>query len=337
MKKSDLIKAAFFGPIVGDALGVPVEFKSREELKKDKVTTMREFGTHMQQKGTWSDDTSMALAFIDSVVARHAFDPEDIMCNFYNWLTKKLYTPYGEVFDVGITCKNAIFAYNSGLPAIKCGRRNETDNGNGSLMRIMPASLIFALQSDGILTAENVNFIHETSMLTHAHPRSLIGCMFYTLLCDEIINNRNDDKLFMLQNAATKTFHFYENDAKNCFWYNELFEEEIKKDVYKRLKNAIKFKNLPEEKIKSTGYIVDSLEAAIWCFLNTESYEECILKAVNLGDDTDTIASIAGGIAAIFYGYDNIPKKWIDKLARESYLESVCEDFIICLKTDKII
>lgn len=337
MKYLETVKAGIIGSFVGDALGVPVEFMSREELSKNPVTNMREFGTHKQLKGTWSDDSSMSLATIDSFVKRHEFDPEDVMCCFYNWLHNNYYTPHGTVFDCGITCAHSIEAFKSRIPAIKCGRRNETDNGNGSLMRIMPASLIFALQGGGEINDKNVNFIHEVSMLTHAHPRSLIGCMFYVILCNEIINNKNEDKLFVLQNAATKTFHFYENEAKSCSWYNDLFEEEIKKDTYKRLKNAIRFKNLKESDIKSTGYIVDSLEAAIWCFLNTNSYEECVLKAVNLGGDTDTIASLAGGITALFYGFDNIPKKWVEKLVKEDYVESVCDDFAICLRTDKII
>ena len=132
-----IIKAGIFGVVVGDALGVPVEFTSRGERRDDPVTDMREYGTHNQPIGTWSDDSSMALATLDSIVKNNGIVYEDIMKRFREWRVNGAYTPHGRVFDIGITCAGAIARFRPGMDPLTCGADGERDNGNGSLMRIM--------------------------------------------------------------------------------------------------------------------------------------------------------------------------------------------------------
>ena len=123
------------------------------------------------------------------------------------------------------------------------------------------------------------------------------------------------------------TFDFYERRADAIVWFDDAFRKEVQDDAYGRLRDLEVFMNLPDSEIKSSGYVVHTLEAAIWCLLNTSSYEECVLKAVNLGDDTDTVGAVAGGLAGLAYGYENIPKEWLDVIVKKDWINKLCEDF----------
>lgn len=323
----DEIKAAIFGTVVGDALGVPVEFSSKHQRKEDPVTDMREYGTHNQPMGTWSDDSSMMLATIDSIVQKREINFEDIMNRFGKWLHDGEYTPHGKTFDYGMTCANAITKYHPGVDPRECGGCNEHDNGNGSLMRIIPISLNFALESDYDIDYA-VDKVHDASRLTHGHPRSLIGCMIYTSICHELIFHKGIYPLLdIVQRAVDDTLKFYERAAKKHAWFSEDFESEVKVDAYARLRDLDAFKNLPNSEIRGSGYVVDCLEASVWCLLNSESYSDCVLKAVNLGEDTDTTGAVAGGLAGIFYGYDDIPKEWIDVIVKKDWINKLVKKY----------
>lgn len=163
-----------WGLMVGDALGVPAEFKDREMLRRMPVMMMSGFGTHWQEVGTWSDDTSMTLATMDSLCC--GLDYENIMKRFKDWLFyNKEYTPHGEVFDVGGVCRRAIKNYTMGFDVLECGIDGESSNGNGSLMRILPA-VLFVLKDGKALDKNTLEVIHNVSKLTHSHPISLTGC-----------------------------------------------------------------------------------------------------------------------------------------------------------------
>lgn len=138
MKNNNIVLDSIMGFVVADALGVPVEFKSREELKANPVKDIREYGTYSQPKGTWSDDSSMTLATLDSIRSNKGIDYRDMMERFSAWALYGDYTPYDEVFDMGIATRKAIFAYEYGKAPLKCGGRGKDDNGNGSLMRMIP-------------------------------------------------------------------------------------------------------------------------------------------------------------------------------------------------------
>lgn len=298
------IKAVILGHNVADALGVPVEFVDRKKLDKNPVNEMRGFGTYPYPAGTWSDDTSMTLAALDSL-SDGVVDWDDIMIKFGNWLQEGEYTPTGEVFDAGRTCIKSIidyFAHN--YKALECGQINEHSNGNGSLMRILPFVLycFYNRQSNN-----DIELIHKASCLTHAHRRSQIACGIYAEIMWQIIEN---PVIESVQTGLSKAYEIY-NGEDEFKHYTRIFDKD--------------FSKTDRTLIKSSGYVVDTLEAAIWCLLNTDNYTDCVLKAVNLGDDTDTVAAVAGGMAGALYGYGSIPQEWLDILARRDYIESLCE------------
>lgn len=330
MDLKKVIKAGVFGVVVGDALGVPVEFTDREDLKENPVVDMREYGTHRQPKGTWSDDSSMMLATLDSIIENGCLRYEDIMEKFCNWRMKGDYTPHGRVFDIGITCSRAIGRYRPGMDPLACGECGEYDNGNGSLMRIMPVSLYVCLDDEfwhDAMFEKAVEDSHDASVLTHGHPRSQIGCMLHTAICHELIYREGKSVLEAVRDAVIRTLDFYDKASEDYPWFNEAFSTEIEMDSYGRLRNLSAFKELPDTEIKSSGYVVHTLEAAVWCLLNTDSYADCVLKAVNLGGDTDTVGAVAGGLAGLAYGYENIPKDWLDVIVSKDWIEKLCDDF----------
>ena len=294
------------GLVIGDALGVPVEFKSRQELTNHPVENMRAYGTFYQPAGTWSDDSSMVFATIDSL--KDGYDREDIMKKFVRWIRWSAYTPFGKVFDKGIASNDAIVRYMKKGEIRGCD--GERDNGNGSLMRILPICLYaYNLQKKEEITDEEAfDLIHEVSALTHAHIRSLIACGLYFSMVRAILDG-GDNLKDCLQKGLDDGFAFYKVDMTNPAEVNQ----------YVRIRDLDKFANTDVDDIKSTGYVVASLEAALWCL----SYKDCMLKAVNLGNDTDTVAAIAGGLAGLFYGYDAIPQDWMDVIQKREWIENL--------------
>lgn len=290
-KTMSKIYNGIMGLIVGDALGVPVEFKKRDTYK---ITGMTGYGTHNQPPGTWSDDSSMTLATLESIGRLKKIDLSDIMRNFCRWLYEGTFTPYGKVFDVGGTTRCAIDRYTKGVPVKECGGKKITDNGNGALMRILPLAFL------------NWDFenICDVSGLTHAHGISQKACLLYLTAANGIM--RGDSCAKMLANI-----------------YSDSWSKTI------GLRDS---RELRREDVRSTGYVVDTLEAALWCLYNTGNYRDCVLAAVNLGDDTDTVAAAAaaGGLAGLMYGCDGkkgIPKEWISQIARKEWIEDLCGDF----------
>lgn len=300
------IKAVVIGHAVGDALGVPVEFCDREELKDKPITEMVGYGSYPVPPGAWSDDTSMSLAALDSL-ANGGVDFEVIMDNFVKWCSCDEYTPTGEMFDIGRTCLNAIRRYltNDDLPAIQSGLNDEYSNGNGSLMRIHPFALMAHYNRKTHMAWEEV--IEQASSLTHAHERSILACKIYTTILFNLLSVPQKNSIRL----ALRYAKCYYAQSSEFSHYSRLFDEDFEKAA--------------EQDIKSTGYVVDTLEAAVWCVLTTNSYAECVLKAVNLGEDTDTVAAVAGGLAGALYGYESIPKEWRDTLIKREYIEEMCE------------
>lgn len=308
------IKSVIMGHVVGDALGVPVEFASRAELDQNPVEDMEGYGTYPYPAGCWSDDTSMSLAALDSL-ADSKIDWEEIMVNFGKWYYKDKYTPTGEMFDVGNTCSTAIENYfKHNQPLNSCGLTDEFSNGNGALMRIHPFALYeFA---KGTFDIDN---IHTASSLTHAHKRSLFACGIYSFVLWELLRSPSKASIRYGLDKARK---FYGNDVENHLYDN----------LYRRIglvgfqfEDPETFNCLGRKDIKSDGYVVHTLEAAIWCLRTSSNYKDCVLKAVNLGDDTDTVAAIAGGLAGALYGYDAIPEEWLSKIHKRRYIESMCD------------
>ena len=302
------VKAVMVGHAIGDALGVPVEFSTREELENDPVINMKGYGTYHVPAGCWSDDTSMSLCTLE-ILGKYGLDYNRIMENFGKWYHENKFTPTGVTFDVGTTCSQAINSYFFGrLSAVECGERGERSNGNGSLMRIHPVVLYLANKDMAI--EEKIEIIHTVSALTHGHDRSKIGCGIYAFVLLNLLKNPSIDSV---TDGLHKAAAFYKGKTEFCY-YNRLVE-----------KNFIITKR---KDIESSGYVVHTLEAAIWCLLTTKNYKDAVLKAVNLGDDTDTVAAVTGGLAGALYGYDAIPKEWRNKLIKREYIENLCNELV---------
>ena len=313
MSSVNIVKSAILGHAVGDALGVPAEFVSREKLTKNPITDMVGYGSHNVPKGFWSDDTSMELCTLSSIAFKGKIDLDDIMTGFVKWVEEGYMTPHGRVFGMGRTCLVAIMNYRHGKEAQSCGGDRERDNGNGSLMRILPVCLYNCFtNADREAAIDNVHFV---SALTHAHDRSLIACGIYDFIVQELVSASQKASV---KKALSKAKDYYKDNEEN--------------KKYQRLYEA-NFELIAERDINSSGYVVDTLEAAVWCLLNTSNYQECVLKAVNLGQDTDTVAAVAGGLAGILYGYENIPAEWIDCLAKKEEIVDMCCSFYDAVTT----
>ena len=281
------------GLAIGDAMGVPHEFKSRDCMKNNPVTGFIGGGIWNQPEGTWSDDTAMTLATIDALNNNEWKVTDkclaDIMDNFLKWYLNGEYAACGVRFDIGNTCELAIAKWK-----IHRTRSNEfvctgvggNAYGNGALMRMLPCIFLSNEDTDKI------------GRLTHDSNLCSAVNIFYIKLLRNIIKNRNKIEAFDIAKETSKKY--LENIPLK---FMRTTTEE--------------FMNIKDDDIKSSGYVIDTIEAAVWCFLTTDNYRDCILKAVNLGNDTDTIAAIAGSMAGLYYGIneDNgIPNEWINKL-----------------------
>ena len=301
--KESVVKSVILGHAVGDAFGLPVEFEEREKLIKKPVTKMGKPPYLNLPIGSWSDDTSMSLCALKSL-SKGKIDYEDIMQNFCKWYSDGEFTPTGYTFGVGLICEDAIQRYYKGTSPTKCGGTGEYDNGNGSLMRINP--FVLYLYYKDMPIEKKINIIHKASSLTHAHKRSQIGCGIYAFVLWSVLNNPTKEGLIKGLIDAAK-FYKDEPELNN---YATVFDAVL---------------SLKKEDVKSSGYVVDTLEAAIWCLANTVSYSECVKTAVNLGGDTDTIAAVCGGIAGAMYGIDE--EGWLSLLVKKDEIEKMCSEF----------
>ncbi|KXH83395.1 ADP-ribosylglycohydrolase family protein [Chryseobacterium kwangjuense] len=311
----NMVKAGIFGVCIGDALGVPVEFRSREQLKRSPVTKMRGLGTHHQPAGTWSDDGSLTLCLADSLC--NGYDLEDMALKFLQWYNAEIWTPHGRVFDIGIATSQAIHRISKGTSPTLCGGNSEYDNGNGSLMRIIP--LLFYIRDFPI--EKRFDIIKDVSSVTHGHIRSVLACFIYLELALEIGKGKEKWEAYKAMQATVQ--HFLDHNPVCSQNEMDKFHRilELKVGEYE----IAPLHTLQEEEISSSGYVLHSLEASLWCFLNSETYAEAVLKAVNLGEDTDTTGAITGGIAGIYYGFENIPEEWINELVRKDDIGALCE------------
>jgi len=294
-KKSQVI-GGLLGLCIGDALGVPVEFKSRYELKINPVTDMMGYGTHNQPPGTWSDDSSLTLCLAESLC--NGFNLQDIADRFLKWFYEAYWTPYGEVFDIGNTTYIAISRLKKGVNPLEAGPKDEFSNGNGSLMRILP--LAFYLEKEDI--KRRFEITHQVSCLTHGHIRSQMSCGIYVQFAINLLKGMRKKEAYEKMKEIVLKYYSQEPYIRELRNFDRVINFDISE--------------LSEDNIKSSGYVIDTLEASIWCFLNGKSYKDTVLTAVNLGGDTDTVGAVTGGLAGIYYGYESIPKKWINILAR---------------------
>ncbi|MCS6987999.1 MAG: ADP-ribosylglycohydrolase family protein [Chloroherpetonaceae bacterium] len=305
-KLAERIKSALFGLAVGDALGVPVEFVSREALRQKPIADMVGYGTYHLPAGTWSDDSSLAFCLAEALTK--GFDLKEIAQNFVKWLYESYWTARGRVFDVGIATRAAIVRLANGENPERAGSDDENSNGNGSLMRILP--LVFYVWGKPI--DERFEIARKVSSITHRHIRSVIACFYYLEFARDLLYGKSKFEIYeRLRNelpAYLASRHVSQREIS-------VFDRLLKRNIYA----------LSQEDISSSGYVVHTLEASVWSLLTTKSYEDAVLKAVNLGGDSDTMGAVTGGLAGLLYGYEGIPKNWVEGLARAGDIENLAE------------
>ncbi|MBN3948170.1 MAG: ADP-ribosylglycohydrolase family protein [Nostoc sp. NMS7] len=299
--------SGLMGLCVGDALGVPVEFTSRAERVKSPVTTMLGYGTWNQPPGTWSDDSSLSFCLAECLCRGYSLDA--IANSFWRWYKEAYWTPRGDVFDIGQTTHTAIMRLKQGVVPHQAGGKVENSNGNGSLMRILP----MAYCHRNLTLAELLARVHDVSAITHAHARSQMACGIYISIAVALLEGADLNTAYLQALQDIQTIYSVREFLLEKPHFGRVFSGEIAK--------------LPVEEINSGGYVIDTLESSLWCLLNSSSYSEAVLKAVNLGGDTDTTAAVTGGLAGIYYGVENIPQKWINQIARRQDIIYLAERF----------
>ncbi|UOQ71195.1 ADP-ribosylglycohydrolase family protein [Hymenobacter cellulosilyticus] len=303
-------RGALLGLAVGDALGVPVEFEGRSRRRLDPVVSMRAYGTHNQPVGTWSDDASLTFCLAASLthVGAYAIDVQDLSRRFINWLDMGYWTPHGQVFDVGIATREAIFRLREGIAPEKAGGTREFDNGNGALMRILP--LVFHPLWQQADAAERQRLTHRVCSLTHGHYRSTLGCYLYLEMAWGLLQGLSPAQAHQ-RLLREVPLGLLPKLAKEVDRYARVLDEQL----------AL----IPEADIQSSGYVVHTLEAGLWCLLRGKSYADTVLTAVNLGDDADTTGAVAGGLAGLYFGADQIPAEWRQGLVQRAEIEALAD------------
>lgn len=306
ISKSSRIQAGLWSSILGDALGVPVEFQSREEIAKNPVIGFRSHGTYDLPEGYWSDDSSLMLCSMENLTEGGDF--EALMAKFKKWLNEGYMTPGGFTFDCGIATREAIGRFSQGEQALLCGSMDEYSNGNGSLMRILPFAYRLA-DSDPDTRRKR---IFDASRITHGHSRSKLACWLYSEVIRNLMEGLGKAESVDLAHSIVEEW-VQQNGAMNEWGH------------FARCTSRIV--DLPVSSIKSSGYVIDTLEASLYSFLKHDDIWSSLLFSVNLGSDTDTVACVTGGLAGTFYGIDAVDPGWIKRLAKWEEIDGLIGTF----------
>ncbi|EEI19891.1 ADP-ribosylarginine hydrolase Tri1 [Lentilactobacillus hilgardii] len=284
---------------LGDALGVPVQFEEREKLLESPVDTMLGHRAFDVPKGTWSDDTSLSIASLVSLSL--GFNLNDLMTRYSQWYHFGDYTPFGTAFDIGKTTKAAIKRFDKGITPELCGGNDEMDNGNGALMRMMPLAFFILTDYRHYQFNDQVaSLVHRFTATTHRHPRSLVASGILINVIIRVIQNPN--KYAMLR-AIQEALDYYK--GKNQFKDQVPYFEQLGDSGFLRQTST---------QIKSSAYVVDTLNSVFWCLFNSEQYFVAVKRAVNLGHDADTIGSITSMLASLLYAPVTFPPNWLKDL-----------------------
>jgi len=317
------IKGSIFGQIIADSVGVPFEMKSRYYMKENPCIEMTDGGSHGKPKGYWSDDGSLTLALVESLLNNRELNIKDIADRKLDWFENGNYTPGGYSFGSGKTTREALAKYKKTGDPYTCGLNDINSNGNGSLMSII--SLAFYLNKFEPNIDYRYKIVKKVSGITHAHPTSILACLYLLQFAQTILDGFNK---FEAYNECRINFIADLNNTcdldlvdENNFMMDLRYVEPFGRLLYSNIYE------LPEENINSGFYVVETLEAAIWCIMTTDDFKSAVLKAVNLGGDSDTTAALVGGLAGLIYGYDAIPRQWIHVLPRKEYLYPTISKF----------
>ena len=298
------IQGGIFGVAIGDALGVPIEFRKRNTFEK--VTDFQYCQTFKLNPGEWSDDTSMTLCLAHSLITQKGFNLKNQTEQYIKWFLDGFMSHNGKAIGIGYTTLLSLTLYIK-TKKIYTILTDEKYSGNGSLMRVLPVILFFAHDIE-----KAVYYSGESSKNTHGSQIAIDACRYFAYIICKIIHGTTKEEI------KSKEFKQQTIDFFN--------KKPLHKKVEKIIEGEYFEKNTDE--IKSTGYVVDTLESALWSFITTDNFETALLKAVNLGDDADTVGSITGQIAGVYYGYNQIPNRWTKNIAKKEWLKSISHKLI---------
>ena len=296
----DRYRGCLLGLAAGDALGTTLEFRRPGSFKP--ITDMVGGGPFMLEPGMWTDDTSMALCLAESLIERKEFDPEDQMRRYVRWYQEGHLSSNGYCFDIGNTTRESLQRFIETGQAY-AGATHAFAAGNGSLMRLAPVPMNFAQNAEDAIALSG-----NSSRTTHGAPEAIDACRYFGGLLVGALNGEDKDTLLGNHYCPTPGY-----------WARQPLADKIA-DI---AGGSFKRKNPPE--IGGTGYVVESLEAALWAFYNSQSFGEGALMAANLGDDADTTAAIYGQIAGACYGAEAIPSGWRSKLAHRELITEMAD------------
>jgi ADP-ribosyl-[dinitrogen reductase] hydrolase len=296
------VRGGMYGLLIGDALGVPYEFSAPSKIPEVHLIEMSPpigfVRAHSSVPiGTWSDDGAQALVLMDSLIKRLPLDLKHFTDGLLDWYRTGFMTPDGQVFDVGNQTMHALENYSRNADPLTCSPSEDWNNGNGSLMRVLPCALVDTLTPEHVI----VRARHQ-SVPTHIHLRSQLACALYALMAWQLVLGNNP--------------------VQALDYAQDTLEEFIHPTERAELTIVLDGRMAPSS---GSGYVVDSLWSAIRCVLATADYESCIRKAISLGNDTDTTACIAGGLAGIFYGEQGIPDRWKNALRGSEIVEDLLQ------------
>lgn len=277
----DRALGALLGLAVGDALGTTLEFRSRDSYQP--LTTIVGGGPFGLQAGEWTDDTSMALALAASLIEKRGLDERDLMERFCAWAERGEYSHNGRCFDIGNTVNGALRRFRrSGEPV--AGSSDPQSAGNGSLMRLAPVAILYAFDDKARIDAAR-----RQSRVTHAADEAIEACAAYADLVAEAIQGWSKAQVFTPRNG----------------WAPEMVARAMRMEPV----------GWARKQVRGSGYVIHSLEAALWAVGNAQDFREAVLLAANLGEDADTTAAIAGQLAGALWGASGIPEEWLNVLA----------------------
>ena len=300
MDQRERYRGALLGLASGDALGTTVEFRAPGTFEKLKGIVGG--GPFRLAPGEWTDDTSMALCLAESLIEKRAFDPIDQLERYTRWLREAHLSSNGKVFDVGMTVRAALARFAQRREPY-CGPTDPETAGNGSLMRLAPVPLHFANDPK-----EAIERSGESSRTTHGARTAVDACRYMGALILGAVNGVSKEDLLSPHYSPVPRY-----------WDEHPLTSEIDEIAC----GSFRHREPPE--IESTGYVVKSLEAALWAFHRGGSFQEGCLMAVNLGDDADTTGAVYGQLAGAYYGEESIPESWREKLALRETIEAFAD------------
>lgn len=291
MELLERYQGCLLGLAVGDAIGTTVEFRPRGSFEplKDMVGG----GPFNLKPGQWTDDTSMALCLAESLLEKKGFDPADQMQRYVKWYRSGHLSSTGTCFDIGGTTASALLQFEKTGDHFS-GAKGHNSSGNGSLMRLAPVPMFFFPDKDAMLFNSA-----QSSRTTHGSRECIDACCFFASVLFNAFSDMDKEKVLFDHNEIVVQDRNIQDIAKGSYRKKTKFQ------------------------IQGSGYVVNSLEAALWCFMTTDSYHDAVLEAANLGDDADTTAAICGQIAGAYYGLSDIPNHWISTLAMADHIMNI--------------